>query len=639
MNRFCILIFLLLLPLLISAQRQVKMLPLSFSNEFQAQYSPTIPIEKVAKPSKERIAKQTAQSSNFSIPKAVNIELGKAGIWTEMSNGDRLWQLEVHSKDALALILMYDDFYLPRGSRLFVYSSDHQQVLGAYTSQNNNVNKRFLTGMIKGEAAIVEYYEPAEVRGQGSFRIFRIDYIFEKKIAYSDHPFQQMNGLGFGASAVCQRDVACEEKEEIDKIKRGVCRIMMVLEEGTGWCTGNLVNTTAQDGRPLVLSAYHCFDGYTPLFDLWRFDFNYEHTSCGENEAEPDFQSLLGGQLRAFWADADFSLLEINQNIPSSYNAYFNGWDARPQSSPATSTFIHHPRADVKKVTLDESPVFVFPLEIEWNNDFTTPPNHHFSLAMNEGGGFEVGSSGGALFDENQRIVGQLHGGFPDTLCRNSTAYFGRLAMSWKGGEQIDRQLETWLDPLNTGELLLDGIENPMENALLTLSGKVSLPDGRGIANVAIKVGEETRATTDLAGNFLLENMEVGKNYEIAAFKDDGIGNGISVTDLLLILNHNLGRELFTSSYQIIAADVNNSKSLTIFDLVELQKVNLGSSSRFPNNTSWRFLPTSFDATDVENFDFDFPERQQTLITPNSPSLNFFGVKIGDVNDSVDPSK
>ncbi|MEM0992743.1 MAG: hypothetical protein AAGI49_06880 [Bacteroidota bacterium] len=638
MSRLAILFFVLLLPVLSIAQRKIVATPLSFSEAFRSAHTPNIPIQKIAPPSKARVAQQQSKSRTFSIPNAMDIRLGQAGVWTEMANGDRLWQMEIAAPDAKGLILMYDDFYLPEGSKLFVYSPDRSQVLGAYTSQNNNAQRVFLTGILRGESAIVEYYEPAWAKKQGTFRIFRVDYVFEQDIPYSDHPFQQMSGLGFGASAACQVDVNCETSEAVEEMKRGVCRIMMVLEEGTGWCTGNLMNNTAQDGRPLVLSAYHCFDGFTPRYDLWRFDFNYEHMSCESTDVEPDFQSLLGCELRAFWADSDFSLFEITQPIPQTYQAYFNGWDARMQTRPSAATFIHHPRADVKKLTTDESRVFIFPTAIEWNNDFTTPPNHHFSVGMNEGGGFEIGSSGGALFDENRRIVGQLHGGFSDTLCRNSTAYFGRLAMSWEGGGSPDRQLRPWLDPLNTGDLQVAGVENPVETMFSSVSGSVALPDGRGIVNVQLTTTETTLASTDIAGNFLLEALPVGSTYEIIPQKNLDLTNGTSVLDLVDMQKHNLARAPFTSIYQMIAGDVNNSKSLTVFDLIELQKVMLGRATSFPDNTSWRFLPTTFDAS-LEDFDFTFPESTTMEVQPINANLNFIGVKVGDVNNSVDPAE
>ena len=65
----------------------------------------------------------------------------------------------------------------------------------------------------------------------------------------------------------------------------------------------------------------------------------------------------------------------------------------------------------------------------------------------------EGGSSGSPLFDENKRVIGQLHGGGtgnpncsdPD----NDDAFYGKLSESWDsdGATDLRRRLRDWLNP------------------------------------------------------------------------------------------------------------------------------------------------------------------------------------------------
>lgn len=66
---------------------------------------------------------------------------------------------------------------------------------------------------------------------------------------------------------------------------------------------------------------------------------------------------------------------------------------------------------------------------------------------------------------------------------------------------------------------------------------------------------------------------------------------GVDVGDLQRISKHILGIEPFESPFQIIAADANNSGSVTTFDIVELRKLTLGIYDVLPNNSSFRYVP------------------------------------------------
>ena len=47
---------------------------------------------------------------------------------------------------------------------------------------------------------------------------------------------------------------------------------------------------------------------------------------------------------------SDFTLVELNSNIPNSYNAFYAGWD-RSNTAPTNGVSIHHPAGSAKKIS------------------------------------------------------------------------------------------------------------------------------------------------------------------------------------------------------------------------------------------------------------------------------------------------
>ena len=67
----------------------------------------------------------------------VNFSTKNSGIWTNLPNGDKLWQLSIECKNALTINLIIENYYLPKGAHLYLYDVDKTNKVGAYTSINN----------------------------------------------------------------------------------------------------------------------------------------------------------------------------------------------------------------------------------------------------------------------------------------------------------------------------------------------------------------------------------------------------------------------------------------------------------------------------------------------------------------------
>jgi hypothetical protein len=126
--------------------------------------------------------------------------------------------------------------------------------------------------------------------------------------------------------------------------------------------------------------------------------------------------------------------------------------------------------------------------------------------------------------------------------------------------------------------------------------------------------------------------------YIITPEKDINYLNGVTTYDLVLIAKHILGTQLLDSPYKIIAADANNSKSITALDIVKLRALILHIDDDLENIESWRFIPQNYVFPNPSNpFQEEFPEIFQYEIGIYEPG-NFVAMKIGDVNGTASPN-
>ncbi|MCD4747044.1 MAG: S1 family peptidase, partial [Bacteroidales bacterium] len=370
----------------------------------------------------------------------VNYDLENSGLWETLENGDRIWRLNIISVGAYSINLIYNDFNIPAKSKFFIYSEDKSHILGAFTEANNKENRVFASFLVKGESCILEYYEPANVAGQGVINISKVIH------GYKD-VFGLLNSKAFGSSGSCNVNINCPEGNNWQTEKKGVA--MILLANNTRWCSGSLVNNTDEDGTPYFLTAEHCGGSES----TWIFMFKYESSTCPYPGTDgPTSYTVQNSTKRAENSASDFLLVEISTTPPQSFDPYYIGWN-RQNVASSSSTAIHHPSGDVKKISFEYDPVVS-----DRYLGTSGVSNSHWKVIDWDVGTTEGGSSGSALFDPNHRIVGQLHGGY--AACGNNLAdWYGKFSMSWDYGSSSSSRLRDWLDPTNTGAITLDGYD------------------------------------------------------------------------------------------------------------------------------------------------------------------------------------
>lgn len=174
----------------------------------------------------------------------------------------------------------------------------------------------------------------------------------------------------------------------------------------------------------------------------------------------------------------------------------------------------------------------------------------------------------------------------------------------------------------------------------LQLNGAVKNEDGESVNNVDISLETYTpdvnQKTTDTTGLFAFDNVLACEEYFIRPIKNDDYRNGVSTADIVRLSKHILELEELDSPYKLIAADVNNSGTITAFDMVDLRKLVLTITDRFPGNPSWKFVDADYEFLDSKRpLDEDFPELININSLEDTTNVEFVAIKIGDVNGTA----
>ena len=453
--------------------------PYSFKNNLNVSINSYV----VNQPSKNEIQLASIDSKEayrVGILKSAELSLSKNGTWIQNLDGSKSCFLKIKSPSAIGLSLFFKNFNLPEESELFIYNENKKHIIGKFNSVSIANNELTHTQIVQGETLIIEYYEPLGTVGNLKVEINKIGYFFRGFEDYLE-PYKDGNSnLSLNTRAdFCQVDVACSPEnvgwsEQID----AVIHFTYTDPNFIYVCSGSVINNTNQDCTPYILTAWHCgeptanqnLSGYT-----WYW--NYQKTSCqpNSNASNPSKgnQTMINGIVKATSgsgtlnnppssnqvAGSDFTLVELNTSIPSSYNAFYAGWD-RGSGLNSSGVSIHHPDGSAKKIS-------TFNSNLSSTNYNGGAFNAHWEVywdpTTNGHGVTEGGSSGSPIFNQDKRIVGQLSGG--SSICSNPDWYsdvYGKFSSNWtSNGTSSGAQLEPWLDPIGININSLDGTYSP----------------------------------------------------------------------------------------------------------------------------------------------------------------------------------
>jgi lysyl endopeptidase len=386
----------------------------------------------------------------------VALNPANSGQWQAAADGGLLWRLRVRLPGATDLHLGFESGKLPSGASLWVIG-DKDYYEGPYTADDA---MPLWIPMIPGDTAIVEIHLPAGSKATPNLpQLSDVGGGFRNLFNPSPRIGQP------GASGACNINVVCPLGQPYGAEDRALAYYEFRADNGTTYiCTATLLNDVPADRKNYVITAAHCMSSQTETATM-RLYWNYQSADCVITTGWSFSQNQTGATLRATRADADFTLVELNQEPSPTWNLFHAGWDA-DGIAPSSSIGLHHPKGDVAKV--DNSPT----APISTYNCIGTGNvnvNTHWLTGPYDQGTTEGGSSGSGLWipssdasGRGRRLIGVLSGGTAacfGTQPDDGIDCYGKFSSAWDGPGASSR-LRDWLDPASTGTKTIAGVDH-----------------------------------------------------------------------------------------------------------------------------------------------------------------------------------
>ncbi len=381
----------------------------------------------------------------FALPRECSLTPSQEGTWENLDSQTLLWRLRIRALGAVNLNLGFKSFFLPPSAALHIYSTDRTHVVRPFTATDNAVHGELWTPVVATEDLMLELEvalsEVAQVRLELS------------QVGHGYRPFGSP-ASGYLGSGSCNFDVVCPEG---DDWQLDIPSVGVISTGGSTFCTGFMVNNVRNDLRPYFMTAAHCGISSGNAASLVVY-WNYENSVCrtpgtpgaGGNGDGSLAEFNSGSSFRAGWSSSDVTLVELDSDPPAAYDVSYAGWDATGADA-SMAIAIHHPDTDEKRISFEFQPTTT----TTYLQNGIPGNGTHVRVEDWDLGTTEPGSSGSPLFNQDHRVIGQLHGGFAS--CSSQTSdWYGKFSVSWTGGGTSSTRLSNHLDPDSTGTLTVD---------------------------------------------------------------------------------------------------------------------------------------------------------------------------------------
>lgn len=383
----------------------------------------------------------------FAVPQPLTLDVAD-GAWT--TDGDHaVWQLRLFSADARQLAVAVSDIRLPDGGRL-----SWQPIDGGTPGHDfpDHADGLWWSPFVPGAWGLLTATLPAA--GRDTFAL-TVTTVF--------HAFVGEGASMAKAAGSCNVDVACPQANAWRLQQAATVRLTIA---NTALCSGTLVSNTANNGRPLILTANHCGITAGNARSTTAL-FNFERDTCGSGVGGLS-DTVEGADLVGTAVEADTALIVLRSRPPAAFGARYSGWNARPtsQGAPQSGAALHHPDGDVKKISLYGTPARAVD-NVQIGGLLGGFQSDAWGVRWTQGT-TEQGSSGGGLFDQSGLLVGVLSGGTASCSNLDGEDYFGRLERAFSTSSAIANAL----DPVGNGTARLSSTSND--------GGLPALSDGGG---------------------------------------------------------------------------------------------------------------------------------------------------------------
>lgn len=429
-----------------------------------------------------------------------NISIADGNITT--TSAGKVWSVRISVPNALNIGLMFTQFNLSSTAEMYIYNDAKTTLDSAIKKQYFTNSDTLYTSSIKGNSIIVYIIEP------NNFGTFLSNLTIGSIVA----GYREIQDVGEINSSQyrhtnCMPHVMCYPGHMGSA--RAVARIFIpVVGNLFSQCTGTLINNEENNGRAYLLTAFHCIDNGTnglpgslpngiidqeELVALRRafFEFQAWRTLCDGNIINR-FITFNGAVLRSSNRSTDMVLLELIDQPGIGDGINYAGWSRQTTLPNSTLSYIlHHPDGEDMRHTQTQNV-----------NHFLV--NNDYWQAYYSAGAVTRGSSGSALFNEYNQVIGQLKGGWSSCTFSGFSDRYGKFSRSWSVSN-----LQQWLSPtqslqsvgtLNLSSLEIQGsitvpcaeqsqysVPNVLDaNYLWTVSNNLQIVNGQGTSTITV---------------------------------------------------------------------------------------------------------------------------------------------------------
>ncbi len=313
------------------------------------------------------------------------------GNW-QTSGTAKIWTLKISINNALNTSLKLSAITLSPTANLYILNGDTNMVKGPYTRTVLPTNGIMGTFPMNSNSCYIILQEPSvSNQSQNSLTISSV--VAGVQTIGDDLPVSNPTAR---PSNGCVPSIRC-----YNNWMNTANAVSRWSNGGGSACSGTLLNNENFDGTSYYYSAQHCLPGNITDLQFASFQFKVWQTGCNSNVDEVGIEFFGGATLlhRVAWNDGDATLLRLNSGPGVGDNVVYAGW-SRQNNNPVASQcgIIHHPEAGDMRFTQPKKV-----RDFLWDGDFWK--------ARYSTGVVLSGSSGSALFNENQQVIGALSRG------------------------------------------------------------------------------------------------------------------------------------------------------------------------------------------------------------------------------------
>ncbi len=356
------------------------------------------------------------------------------GVVRSTAQGPIVWGTSVRVSGAYGLRLHLTGVRLPPGSRLWTWGTGQEP--RRFGTGLVSPNRDLWTPTVFSETVYLDVELPPGAAEDAVFSVREVGEIFGSETLASALPPDAV-------SAPCFQDATCigpSTFAPIESVRKAVALIAYMSGGIAYSCTATLLNNTAEDGTPYLLTAHHCFGTQEVASTLDAF---WDYTTATCFGLVPPIETLPrshGSTLLATGEDSDYTLVLL-ESVPP--NRRFLGWSSDPSSVAPGATLYRVSFPAPTQPPLPQS----YSVSVVESAPTLCPgvPVPNFVYSSPTVGNETAGSSGAAALLEDGRVVGQLKGSCPGVANACTQSYQAVDGVFWMSYPH----LEKWLDPVN----------------------------------------------------------------------------------------------------------------------------------------------------------------------------------------------